>query len=113
MDGVESTMEAEARAERATREKLIEALRAVIADAEELLKATASQAGEKIATVRAKAEESLKAAKARLAQEEAALLAKASSAAKATDEYVRANPWKSVGIGAFVGFLLGLLATRR
>ncbi len=112
MDGVESALETEGQ-ERATKEKLIEALRAVIADAEELLKATANQAGEKITAVRAKAEESLKAAKERLSKEEAALLDKARVAARTTDEYVRANPWKSVGIGALVGFLLGLLATRR
>jgi len=41
------------------------------------------------------------------------LKAKADSAAKATDEYVRANPWKAVGIGALAGFVLGLLVTRR
>ncbi|PPA05332.1 DUF883 domain-containing protein, partial [Pseudomonas sp. MWU12-2312b] len=27
--------------------------------------------------------------------------------------YVQANPWQSVGIAAGVGFLIGLLATRR
>ena len=31
----------------------------------------------------------------------------------ATEEYVQNNPWQSVGIAAGVGFLLGLLATRR
>ena len=31
----------------------------------------------------------------------------------ATEEYVQANPWQSVGIAAGVGFLIGLLATRR
>jgi len=113
MDGVESTLEREAQAEKVSKEKLMHSLRAVVADAEELVKATASQAGEKISTVRAKAEESLKAAKESLANEEAALMAKAHSAAKATDEYVRANPWKAVGIGSVIGFLLGMLATRR
>ena len=103
MEGVESNLESEVQEEKVAKETLAELLRAVIADAEELLKATASQAGEKIATVRAKAEESLKAAKSRLSKEEAALVDKAHSAAKATDEYVRTNPWKSVGIGALVG----------
>ena len=76
----------------------MEDLRAVVADAEELLKATASQTGERIAAARAKAEESLKAAKARLAEEEVAVLAKTRAAAKAAGDYVRANPWKAVGI---------------
>ena len=52
-----------------TRGKLVEDLKMVVADAEELLEASASQAGERIAAARSKAEESLKAAKARLAEQ--------------------------------------------
>jgi len=103
----------EAGVEKVTREKLVEDLRAVVADAEELLKATASQTGERIVAARTKAEESLKAAKARLAEEEVALIAKSKAAAKATEDYVRANPWKAVGIAAAVGFVLHILVTRR
>jgi ElaB/YqjD/DUF883 family membrane-anchored ribosome-binding protein len=73
---------------------------------------TANQTGERIAAARAKAEESLKAAKARLAEEKAALMAKTRAAAKATEDYVRANPWKTVGIAAGAGFVLCILATR-
>jgi ElaB/YqjD/DUF883 family membrane-anchored ribosome-binding protein len=93
--------------------KLVEDLKAVVADAEELLKATASQTGERIAAARAKAEESLKAAKVRLAEEEVAVMAKTKAAAKAAEDYVRANPWKAVGITAAVGFVLGILVARR
>jgi ElaB/YqjD/DUF883 family membrane-anchored ribosome-binding protein len=103
----------EAEGQRVSRGKLTENLRAVVADAEELLKASASQTGERIAAARAKAEESLKAAKARLAEEKATVMAKTKAAAKATDDYVRANPWKAVGISAAVGFVLGILAARR
>ena len=60
----------------------MEDLRAVVADAEELLKATADQAGERIAAARGKAEESLKAAKARLNEQDAAVRAKTKAAAK-------------------------------
>lgn len=35
------------------------------------------------------------------------------AAITATEDYVQANPWQSVGIAAGVGFLIGLLATRR
>jgi len=103
----------EAKVQKGIRGKLVEDLKAVVADAEELLKATASQTGERIAAARAKAEESLKAAKARLAEEEVALMAKTRAAAKATEDYVRANPWEAVGIAAAVGLILGLLAARR
>jgi ElaB/YqjD/DUF883 family membrane-anchored ribosome-binding protein len=103
----------EAEEERVTREELVGDLRAVVADAEELLKATASQTGERIAAARAKAEESLKAAKARLAEEEEGVMEKAKAAAKATEDYVRANPWRAVGIAAAVGLILGILVARR
>ena len=113
MDLTESTAERASEVEKVTTEKLKKELKAVVADVEELLKITANQAGEKMAGIRAKAAESLKSAKARLVQEEAILKVKASTAAKATDEYVRANPWKAVGIGALAGFVLGILASRR
>jgi ElaB/YqjD/DUF883 family membrane-anchored ribosome-binding protein len=103
----------EAEVEQVTKEKLMEDLRAVIADLEELLKATAKQTGERIAAARAKVEESLKAAKARLAEEKAAVIAKTKATARAADGHVQANPWMAVGIVAAVGFVLSILAARR
>jgi len=76
------------------------------------VKATAGQTGERIAAARAKAEESLRAAKARLAEQEGAVVAKTKAAARAAEDYVRANPWKAVGIAAGAGFVLCLLAAR-
>lgn len=96
-----------------TTEKLMADLRTVVRDAEELLKATAGQAGEKVAAVRAQAEASLQAAKDRLASMGNGALSQAKYAAEATDDYVRTNPWQSVGIGAAIGLLVGFLAGRR
>ena len=112
MSMTEPVTATEAEVGQVTKEKLKEDLRAVVADAEELVKATANQTEERIATARVKAGESLKAAKVRLGEEEAAVMAKTKAAAKATEDYVRANPWKAVGIAAAVGFVLCLLATR-
>ena len=103
----------EAEVEQVNREKLMKDLRAVVDDAEELLKATADQTGERIAAARGKAEESLKAAKARLAEQEATVMAKTKAAAKATDDFVRANPWRAIGLAAAAGYVLCILATRR
>ncbi|MDD5180205.1 MAG: DUF883 family protein [Gallionellaceae bacterium] len=99
--------------ERVSKEKLMEDLKVVVTDAEELLKATASQTGERIAAARTKAEESLRVARVRLADAQAALVEKTKIAAKATDEYVHENPWKAVGIAAVAGLLLGALISRR
>src|SRR5512133_1354845 len=94
-----------------TREKLAADLRAVIEDTEELLKATAGQAGEKIAAARTRAEETLRTAKARLGELGEAGAEKARAAAKATDVYVHDNPGQAIGIaaglGVFVGWLMG------
>ncbi len=96
-----------------TKEKLMDDLRVVMSDAEELLRATASDVGEKAAAARARIQESLAAAKERLAAAEGAIVEKTKMAAKATDEYVHENPWKAVGIAACVGVIVGMLISRR
>ena len=113
MGMTEPVTAAEGEVEQVNRGKLMEDMRAVVANAEELLKASANQTGERIAAARAKAEESLKAAKDRLGGEKDAVMAKTKAAAKAADGYVRANPWQAVGITAAVGLILGILAARR
>lgn len=96
-----------------TKDKLIADLRVVIADAEELLKATANQAGEKVDELRARVRENLANARLKLADAEAAVIDKTRAAARATDDYVHDHPWKSVGVAAGVGFVIGLLIGRR
>lgn len=103
----------ETAAEQVSREKLMEDMRVVVSDAEELLKATASQTGERIAAARARATESLQAAKARLAEAQATVVEKVNVAAKSTDEYVHEKPWQAVGISAAVGVVIGMLIARR
>lgn len=96
-----------------TTDKLVQDLKTVMDDAEALLRATSTQTGERIQEVRARAEESLRQARARLSQVEEDALKQAREVADATEEYVRENPWQSVGIAAGVGLLLGLLLSRR
>jgi ElaB/YqjD/DUF883 family membrane-anchored ribosome-binding protein len=96
-----------------TGDRLIEDLKHVIRDAEELLKVTAGQVGEKVAEVRGRAEDSLHAAKARLAAVTGETAACAAEAADHADASVRANPWISIGAGAAAGLLVGLLLGRR
>lgn len=99
--------------ENVSKQKLMEDLSAVVNDAEELLKATASQTGERITAARARAEETLKVAKVRLADAQEALVEKTKQAARQTDAYVHENPWKAAGIAAVVGVLIGALISRR
>lgn len=99
--------------EAVSKEKLVQDLKSVIADAEELLRATAGQAGEKIAVVRERMQENLNRAKVKLAQVENIVIDRTKQAAHAADQYVHENPWAAVGVAAGVGFLLGLLIGRR
>lgn len=96
-----------------TTERLVEDLKTVMNDAEALIKATSTQTGEKIQEVRARAEESLRQAKVRLTEVEEEALRRARELADATEEYVRENPWQSVGIAAGIGLVLGILISRR
>lgn len=94
-------------------EKLVDDIKSVIADAEDLLSATADQTGEKIVSLRARIQARLKEARTRLVAAEAVLLEKTRAAARATDAYVHESPWQAVGIGAGIGFLLGFILGRR
>ena len=96
-----------------TKDQLIHDFKAVVADAEALLKATAGQGGETVATIRARVEESLATAKVKMADAQAALVDKTKAAAKATDEYVHVHPWQAIGVAASVGMVIGLLIGRR
>ncbi len=96
-----------------SKEKLVADLKVVVADAEELLRATASQAGEKVSAARERIQASLATAKVKLTEAERVLLEKSKQAAKATDEYVRENPWQAVGVAAVAGLVLGVLISRR
>ena len=92
-----------------TTEKLAADLRLVIADAEELLRATAGQAGESITAARARIQERLDSAKDGLG----AFGEEAADHVRAADDYVRDHPWQAVGIAALAGIAIGLLISRR
>jgi len=96
----------------AGKEKLIQDFRAVVADAEELLRTTAGQAGEKVTAARERIQERLGTAKVRLNEAELAMIEKSKHAAKVTDEYVHDNPWTAIGVGASVGVIIGMLIGR-
>ena len=96
-----------------TRERLISDFKVLIDDAEELLRATAGQAGGTIDTVRRRFEQSLEEGKQSLAEAEVLLVNKGREAAKTADVYVRENPWNAVSIAAGVGLVVGLLMRRR
>ncbi|HET9042116.1 MAG TPA: DUF883 family protein [Burkholderiales bacterium] len=96
-----------------SKDKLVADMKVVIADAEELLKATASAAGDRVTAARTRMEDSLRTARIKLAEAQEVVVDKAKAAARATDDYVHANPWRSVGIAAGAGLVIGMLISRR
>lgn len=96
-----------------SKDKIVDDLKSLISDAEELLKLTADQQGGKLDDLRARINGRVAVAKDRLADAEAAIVNTGKKAVRATDDYVHENPWQSVGVAAGVAFLLGLLVSRR
>ncbi len=94
-------------------QKLVSDYKVLVSDAEELIKATASQSTEKIADARNRMQQALLDLKPRLANAEAVLRDKARAAASAADEYVHDNPWVAMGAATGVGIVIGLLIGRR
>lgn len=95
------------------RDKLVSDMKIVVADAEEMLRATANQTGEKVAELRERISGRLRDAKVRIADAEEVLADRAKAAARATDDFVHEQPWKAVGVAAALGLALGVLIGRR
>lgn len=94
-------------------QKLVSDMKSTIADAEDMLTATADQVGDKFSRLRSRIQDRLTDGKARLVDAEEALVYKTRAAARATDDYVHESPWIAVGIAAGVGVLVGLALGRR
>jgi ElaB/YqjD/DUF883 family membrane-anchored ribosome-binding protein len=99
------------------RDKLISDLKLVIKDAEELLRNTGQQVGQQVdskyQSARARFESTLQSAKSNLGSVQDRMTAGSRDAMETTHQYVQANPWQSVGIGAIAGLVVGLLLTRK
>lgn len=96
-----------------SKEKLINDLHQGIADSEEMLKLTADEVSAGAVQLRERVRERMDKAKAELIHLQQVTIEKAKAAGHATDEFVHENPWKSIGIAASVGLVVGLLISRR
>ncbi len=92
-----------------TKEKLLNDLKIVARDAEELLKATTGELGEKAKAARARLTETLETAK----ETGRRLQDKAWEGAKATDQCIRDHPYETIGVAFVMGLVFGLLLKRK
>lgn len=90
-------------------ERLASDIKLLARDAEELLKATAGEAGEKIKEVRERLSKALETARSTCEN----LQDQTVETAKAADQTIREHPYESMGVAFGVGVVLGLLFGRR
>ena len=101
----------------ASAEKLKEDLRNLAQTLEDLLAVTANETSSEFQDLRERARARLAEARSRLTDRGSELYQQASetlrSTAQQTEGYVREHPWTSIGLGAAVGMLIGVLMGRR
>ena len=85
----------------------------VVSDAQDLLKTVQTEGEGKLNEMRGKVQAQIDAARQTLAELQSTVTDSAKVAMNTTDEYVRANPWRAVGISAGIGALIGFLIARR
>jgi ElaB/YqjD/DUF883 family membrane-anchored ribosome-binding protein len=96
-----------------TRDQLVNDLKTVISDAEAWLRNGGQLTGDELKAAKAKFENTISTAKTSLVDIEETVVERAKATAKATDDYVAENPWKSVGLGAAIGVVIGMLIARK
>jgi ElaB/YqjD/DUF883 family membrane-anchored ribosome-binding protein len=94
------------------RQRVTEDFRTLIADTEELLRASASLSEEGVAALRERVQAQLELVKGRLAEAQSSATARARAACANTDRYVHERPWQAVAAGAAAGFVFGVLLAR-
>jgi ElaB/YqjD/DUF883 family membrane-anchored ribosome-binding protein len=94
-------------------DSLADDLNAVLAQADALLARAQTEGADGAKQIQAQVEEKLAQAKAQLQSLEGEAAEKARAMKQATEAYVQTNPWQSIGIAAAVGFVLGVLVSRR
>ncbi|MCK0743925.1 DUF883 family protein [Chromohalobacter nigrandesensis] len=97
----------------ASTEQLKNDLRQLSQTVEELVKATSDDSRGHISEARERAQQRLNETRAKLEARSEKVYESAREQMDCCDRYVRENPWTSIGIGAGVGVVIGLLIGRR
>lgn len=95
-----------------SKDKLLLDLKAVVKDAQALMKEAMDSSAESVAGVPAYLDDRLSAVKDNLQRVKGAMTAKAKHATAATDQYVRENPWRAIGFATAASVVISLLLVR-
>ena len=85
----------------------------VVTEAQDLLKTVKDEGNSKIEDVKSKLSSQYDVAREKFGELQSTVQDGAKAAMTTTDDYVRSNPWRAVGIAAGIGALIGFLASRR
>ncbi|WP_153111037.1 DUF883 family protein [Propionivibrio limicola] len=96
-----------------SKEALVRDLKRVVGDADDLLKEVGSASAEEFSAARARIEATLDQARSRLNAARIDAAQRVRYAADATNQYIRENPWKVVGVGVVAGLIAAFLISRR
>jgi|ERR1700674_459936 ElaB/YqjD/DUF883 family membrane-anchored ribosome-binding protein len=94
-------------------DQLVGNLKQVATEAENLLRDIANQSAGRFASARSQIEDRFSDAKNKLQQARGVVTERSRQAGEVTQQYVVENPWKSLGIVAAAGLIIGLLIRRR
>lgn len=94
------------------KQKIVDDLRVLLTDSEEMLRLAANVPGEGVGVLRERLGTHVESLHAALGDAQNSAQRRYRVATVNAERYVRRNPWQAVGIAAGVGFLLGVLTTR-
>lgn len=95
-----------------SKQVLIEDIKLLISDAQEILQLIADQTSESVTDLRFRLEDKIAKYKKDLTRLQEATVTKVTEAGRATDDYVHHEPWKAIGIAAGIAFVVGVLVGR-
>ena len=96
-----------------SKQAVVTDLKNAVGDAGNLVNSAAAATADEFARARTKLDDRLDQAKSRLIDAGQTVSDKARYTADATDQFVRDNPWKVLGVAAAAGLVIGAMLSRR
>lgn len=95
------------------KDKVMQDLRVVMRDAEELLKSGGQQLGDGAALWRERTQDRLAQVRQQLSTLQQQTTDRVVTASRSTNEFVHRNPWAAIGVASGIGLLAGYLMNNR
>lgn len=96
-----------------TSARLINDLKSAVAEGDQMLQEMASATADEVSSARSRIEATVHGTRSRLDDARIVVARRAQQAAAVSLEYVKENPWKTLGVVAAAGLVAGILLNRR